>query len=134
MSYEGVPNRTQATPFQTVTDADVVEIAQEDEECLQVILPGARGFISRDAAKDLAFQLIDAAQEVPAQHQKLTPEGHRKRMGLTQEEASEKIGISRVYLSQIECGEAANVSLRVCRRMAALYNCTIGAVGIELPQ
>jgi len=75
--------------------------------------------------------LMDAAQQ-PYQTEP-APSAHREKMGLSQEEAADRIGISRTYLSKIECGNASKVSLRLCRRLAALYDCTIEELGIELP-
>jgi DNA-binding XRE family transcriptional regulator len=131
MSYEGVPSNGALKKFQTLDSAEDVIITQEDEECLEVCFPDVEGFIHRDAAKRLAIRLMDAAQQ-PYEAEP-DPSTHREKMGLSQEEAAGRIGITRTYLSQIECGTASNVSLRTCRRMAALYDCTIEELGIELP-
>jgi transcriptional regulator with XRE-family HTH domain len=50
--------------------------------------------------------------------------GRREAMGLTQAEAAQVLGLSAGYLSRLERGHAP-VTLRVARRMAQLYRCSI---------
>jgi len=131
MSHDGTPTSFPTTPFRTVSAADDVTITQEDEGSIRLRLPGVQGYIEREAAKNIAVKLMDAAQQ-PYETEP-DPSTHREKMGLSQEEAAKRMGIARTYLSQIECGTASNVSLRICRRMAALYDCTIEELGIEIP-
>lgn len=43
--------------------------------------------------------------------------GYRKKTGLTQQQLANKAGISRNYISQIERGQATNISLDVYQRL-----------------
>lgn len=51
----------------------------------------------------------------------------RLQEGLSQDELADKIGISRNYLSQIERGQATNISYQYLQRLVL-------TLGIELPQ
>jgi DNA-binding XRE family transcriptional regulator len=133
MSYEAAPTQQPISHFRTVESADEVTIEQEDAVSLQVTIPYVQGFITRDAAVELGWRLINAAKYNPPPED-ATPKAYRERAGMSQSEAATKLGISRTYLSKIERGQAKEVSLRICRRMAQMYNCGVGELGIEIPE
>jgi transcriptional regulator with XRE-family HTH domain len=55
----------------------------------------------------------------------------RKQEKLNQEELSQNVGISRNYLSQIERGEATNLSWQVRKALAAALGLDPGAQGAD---
>lgn len=87
-------------------------------------------WIGEETAEGLIRALLDAlASGGPSPK---TPAEHRKALDMTQEEAASHLGIRRPYLSNIERGEAQQVSLRVVRKMAHLYGCGVEDLGIEI--
>jgi transcriptional regulator with XRE-family HTH domain len=64
-----------------------------------------------------------------------TVKTRRRQEGLSQEELAKAIGISRNYLSQIERGQATNLSWQVMERLTAVLGLTIERSGTleEIP-
>jgi len=127
MSYEG-----KATPYRRSMGHSTTVFAKRDSEFDEMIVVGferVEVIIGEDDAERLVSALLNAlAAKTTSEHD---PAEHRKALGMSQKEASGHLGISRNYLSQIERGEAPQVSLRVARKMARLYNCALDELGIS---
>lgn len=59
---------------------------------------------------------------------------HRKRTGKTQEIVASELGISRTYVSQIECGRANGLSFDLAVRLLNLSGVAHGQIQVTLPR
>lgn len=134
MSYDGVASGSAYKNFTTITSESDIDVRLEEAGDLEITIGNARGYATRKAALILARRLMDVAMqpERRAMRHPMTPRQHREHHGLTQEEAAERVGITRSYLGKIERGEGKEVSLRVIRRLAALYECSTEDLGVHL--
>ena len=129
MSYD-TPQQKPTRSF-GFTSSPAARRDDEYDDLIELEFDGCRVYVGDDGARRLIRAMLTAlAQKTPTEK---TPAEHRKSLDMTQEEAAEHLGVSRTYLSQIECGEASQVSLHIARKMAHLYACSIDELGIEVP-
>ncbi len=59
---------------------------------------------------------------------------YRLNQGLSQDELAQQVGISRVYLSQIERGQATNLSWKIIDKLAEFLGIALLSKNHNLPQ
>jgi len=127
MSYEGTP-----TPQRRLMGHSTTVFATRDDEYDDLIRVGfdsCEVYIGEEEGERLVAALLNALAAEGGSRE--GPAEHRRAKGMSQEEAAGHLGISRTYLSQIECGDAPQVSLRIARKIARLYNCAVDELGIS---